>query len=703
MKWVKIIGYTASALVLLLILLAAGGALWLTFYDWSNLNPRITDTFETLFGREAEVRGGVSVEFGLEPTLRVHEIVVKNPDWGSRPDMLIIPWLEARAGLFSLWQQKKKITLLSLSKPDFLLEQNRDGEWNFRPGGKDQEKKSSKKKTPIRVYIRDLRIEEGTITYRKIPSGNPYKVTLDRVDWNATGYRDPIQIEAKGGYQERPFTLSGRIGSEALLWGQESGRCPIRGEGRLGGIGLRFDGSLPDEAPLAGTRADVSAKGDDFAELMGVFGLPVSAGKPFEITTTFGYPEPVTYRFSETQAAVGESDYSGLIAIDVGSDPLKLTIEGDAKTLDLSPYLPETDGETEKTGADTKTIFPDRPLKLSFLKQLQGELNLKADTLLLPYLSVSDLTTRIDLSGGRLQVDALSAAIGAGMLAGRLALDAGTSPPTVMVDMTARRIALDKALENLKMLEGNVEIAVDIKGRGATCADMAAGLNGNVQVSMNDGRFYNDYLRMMGQNIFATLIDMLNPFDKTLDHLRINCLVCRLGIEEGMATVEALVLDTPQVGLVGKGRINLETEAIDIPINTLPRQGVGIEDVVTVSMNLDQMIDAFRLSGSLANPSLEVDAADALFSIGETIGSVAVFGPAGVAAALMSGSVGNRNPCELVLEGVPERARERRQEAGRQASEPDEGNDETSVDLERLKIRPKRSAPRGSYATDPRT
>jgi hypothetical protein len=154
---------------------------------------------------------------------------------------------------------------------------------------------------------------------------------------------------------------------------------------------------------------------------------------------------------------------------------------------------------------------------------------------------------------------------------------------------------------------------------------------------------------------------------------------------------------------VGKGRINLETEAIDIPINTLPRQGVGIEDVVTVSMNLDQMIDAFRLSGSLANPSLEVDAADALFSIGETIGSVAVFGPAGVAAAFMSGSVGNRNPCELVLEGVPERARERRQEAGRQASEPDEGNDETSVDLERLKIRPKRSAPRGSYATDPRT
>ena len=64
-----------------------------------------------------------------------------------------------------------------------------------------------------------------------------------------------------------------------------------------------------------------------------------------------------------------------------------------------------------------------------------------------------------------------------------------------------------------------------------------------------------------------------------------------------------------------------------------------------------------KLGGTLAEPSLAVDAARTAIALGKTIGGVLLFGPVGVAAALISFSSGDENPCLAAIHaaenGVP--------------------------------------------------
>jgi hypothetical protein len=142
----------------------------------------------------------------------------------------------------------------------------------------------------------------------------------------------------------------------------------------------------------------------------------------------------------------------------------------------------------------------------------------------------------------------------------------------------------------------------------------------------------------------------MNPFDEKAEHTAINCFVKRIEIKDGLADVRALVFDTDPVSFIGNGTVNLKTEALDIALKPHAKKGAGIGGVGKGAVSVGELLKPFKIGGTLARPTLAIDPAAAAAMAGKVAGGVATFGTAGIAAALLSRSAGDQNPCEAALE-----------------------------------------------------
>ncbi len=453
---------------------------------------------------------------------------------------------------------------------------------------------------------------------------------------------------------ESPFDLAGELNNPG-----SDRRLRAHLEGSIGEMALAFEGSIPGITEVAGLESVISVKGPDLSKFLALFTVSTPMEKAFDISTNFNYPDAMTFHLDEARAQIGDSDYTGRIRIEADEKPFSFIVDGASEHLNLAAvinnYTQEESGDTgtDRANGGKKQLIPDRPLPLDILKTNNSEIHLKAGTLLLPRLSLTEFRIDTTLQGGHLNVDTLQSRIGTGTIKGRVEVQSEANPPLITAVLNADSIRLDEMVRGMdpgQQIKGNMNINLDFSGSGKTYAELAADLSGKAGMNMSDGRLFNQYLGLLGDNIFSALIDILNPFDKNREYVDINCMVIRFDIEDGLAESTALILDTPEVAIVGDGKINLKTEEIKIPLNTIPKKNIGIKDVAGMNLSLSKFVDPLQIDGTLANPKVRVDVSSALFSIGKALGGVALFGPAGIAATLLSGSAGKQNACQAALE-----------------------------------------------------
>ncbi len=122
----------ASVLVLVAAL-GLGAAMLLI--DPNAYKPEIAAAVKRALGRELQLRGPISIEFGLPPTLVIEDVALANPPGASRPEMVLLSRLEITAALLPLLSHEYDISQLTLRRPDILLESDAagDGNWQFAP------------------------------------------------------------------------------------------------------------------------------------------------------------------------------------------------------------------------------------------------------------------------------------------------------------------------------------------------------------------------------------------------------------------------------------------------------------------------------------------------------------------------------------------------------------------------------------------
>lgn len=654
MRWRRILGVVAGVIVVLIVV----AYVILTLYDYDKLKPMIAKAAREATGRQLTIGDHLKLRIGLSPTLVTGDIRFQNASWGSRPDMAVIKRFELKIALFPLIWGDVRIKRLILIEPDILIETDRHGTWNltFETAEKSPPAESGKTPAPLRLSIAEMRIERGQIRFRDGRSGDTYDMRIDTL--KATGDIDgPLDLALDGTYQDRSFRVTGTFGPLASLI-DPAKPWPLELEAEVGGLTLEAEGTMQNLPAGRGIDLDVAARVRDLGELERFLGKPLAIHGPFEISGHAADPSPGTYRLSDLKVTAGESEMRGWVQFDVTATRPRITAVLSSQLLDLRSLLSKKGGKEApeaRPRAKGDKVFPDDPLSLESLRLVDGDIEIQADRLFLPRFALHDLNLHIGLNDGHLKVDPLRALVGGGTVDGRFDIGPEGEIAVVAARVKVDEIDMGMMLRELKIsqtLEGKLDGEVNLKGRGRSIAELMAGLSGKAVLIMDKGRMANGYISLLGAEFASGILRLLNPLSDKADVTRVNCFVCGLDIKEGLVETTGLVFDTDQMSIIGEGQVNLRTETLDVSIKPVPKGGLGVEGIAKTGLSPGELAKPFKLGGTLAKPSLAVDPTEAAIALGKAGGGVALFGPVGIAAVLLSGGRAGENPCLVAIEAA---------------------------------------------------
>ena len=716
MRWKWIIG-----LVVILVIVSIGVIFVIVSrYDFNRLKPTIVQTVKEATGRELKLGGDIKLKIGLSPALVVKDVGFQNAPWGSRPQMAEIKRFEVKIALLPLLWKHVEIKRLVLIEPDVLIETDKSGNTNLPllsaiekktvgqgQGPKKQAKEQATEQTTTLppLLVNQVRISKGHFTYKDARTGKTYSFVLDSFVAGARDTDSPSNISFKGNYNEAPrsklqgilvkankesFEGTGELGPVSALMDPNKA-WPLKLTLKTGGITATVDGSIRDILKRSGLMLTVSAKGNSVLEVTKLAGMEIKEMPdlgPFTLTGQISDPAAKTYQISDIKLETGGNDLSGSLKIALGEKPPRFSGSLTSKKMDLRALSsekgksPEDSEKPRKQNVKKDKIFSNAPLPLDALKKLDGNLKVEVAQLLLPRLALRDLAADLTLEKGYLRVKPLKSTIGGGTL--NADVDLGTREKSGFFSTTIEidRMDIARMLEELDIkekMEGNLRADAALEGTGDSVAAMMGALNGKVDVVIGKGRFDNKYLKLLGADFTNEALRLLNPFKEEKEYTELNCLVGAFDIKDGLATSKALVCDTNYISIISSGTIDLKTEKLSLSIKPSPKEGVGVSGIGKLSLSLSELAKPLKMGGTLAHPSIGLDPTETAISLGKMAGGTLLFGPIGIAAALLGGELGDKNPCLAAIQaaetgvGSPETTQKEEAKGSKSSGEGAEG------------------------------
>ena len=133
--------------------------------------------------------------------------------------------------------------------------------------------------------------------------------------------------------------------------------------------------------------------------------------------------------------------------------------------------------------------------------------------------------------------------------------------------------------------------------------------NEPIGLIIGEGVMDNSLVDLVVADVLLEVLSLLNPFAKEEAVTRLQCGVVVVNVEDGVAVFAPMAVQTDKMTMLGRGRIDLDTEKINLEWITKPRKGIGI----SASMITNPYI---KLGGTLADPSIEMKPLEAVTSTG---------------------------------------------------------------------------------------
>jgi len=423
---------------------------------------------------------------------------------------------------------------------------------------------------------------------------------------------------------------------------------------RLGEYRAALSGTLGEPPTMAGTDLDFHASGPGLGlpqQIAGLFGsrfrrdLPE---KPFEVSGHCrGSPEDLT--ISGLDVALGESDLHGWFRLDLEGKP-RLQGELTSEKIDFVPFLtdraqsrdPVDSDDPADDRAEAGRLFPDDLIDLKPLDRIDANVFLSARKLLLPRVRYTDVRIGVQLENGGLHLDPVSATGTQGsVLEGVFRVEPADEGCFVSVDME-----VEDGLFDLSSLvdETTNWVAMDIdakfQGAGRSLHEIACATDGFIVLAASEGIVDHTLFEVVSSDILLELLDVLNPFHNEEPETRLKCSVIVMNIDNGLVSLDPLVMQTEKTSMTGLGEIDLSTEEFELRWVTKPCTGLGLN----AGMVTDNYV---RLGGTLTEPHLEVMPLRAAVSTGLVIGTSGLYL---VIKALWNRITSYRNVCKDALE-----------------------------------------------------
>ena len=355
------------------------------------------------------------------------------------------------------------------------------------------------------------------------------------------------------------------------------------------------------------------------------------------------------WKFSGLSLTANKSDLKGTLQVQLGKRPL-LSGQLAGDFIDLAVFSSGASQGTGQTSAPPPSsskgdgrIFSDQPLDFSALSSADADLKLQVAKLLLGDRQLNDVQVSLGLKNGALSVAPFRFGLAGGTFDGNAQLESSAKTPTMAISLNGKGFDLGRLQAKSPLSGGKSDLKVHLKGSGNSVRALMASMNGETVVSVGEGRLANKAINWAAGDVLFQVLGSINPLSKSEDYTKMSCAAVRFVIREGIATADnGIAMRTDKVDVIGSGTVNLRNERLDLGVKPQARGGVGL----SLSTPLAGLV---RVNGTLAKPSMGVDAAGALKTAASVGAGVATGGLSTIGGLLVDKITADSDPCLTAL------------------------------------------------------
>ncbi len=436
--------------------------------------------------------------------------------------------------------------------------------------------------------------------------------------------------------------VSGELGPLAALFpGAEPKPWPVSLRLAAAGANLAVTGVLHDVTAALRMDLRLEARAPDLAALSPLVGAALPAIKEASLAASIAGPDRAKrVAVRDLTLRLGESDLTGSLSVQVEGRPaVSGSLASRLFNLDaLLAALPEDRAEASgrasapalrpASPAQRSTrLIPDDPLPLDALRAADADLRLAFAELRLAGSAYRDVSGTIRLRHGDFAVEPVRATLPGGPVTARLIVGASRPEPEVALRLSGPSLALRDLLAayaRTYRIGGDIELDIDVRGRGATLHRIASTLDGHVGLAGVNLDIDNRLIDLLAGELWRALVP--NAPREGVSNIR--CVALRFEASSGTAEARALLVDSNVVRVSGAGSVALGPETLALRLSpTLKVAGGGIGVPVNVG-------------GTFLNPIVRVDPRGAIGALGQIGAGAAAGATTGAAAGPLGAIIG---------------------------------------------------------------
>lgn len=573
-KWGKILG----GVVVLLVAVVVAGVAILSTLDFNEYKGLIAEEAKKATGRDLVIAGDLNLEISLNPALAVNGVTFANAEWGTRPEMARVDRFAAEVSLIPLFSGQVVVNRLLVEGVDLLAETNKDGvgNWEFagtktaEPAPADSSGGPATLPSVDQVVMRDI-----SVTYKDGVTGQEYRVNLDELTAAAGSVDAPVVMAAKGRLNEKEFSLEGTLGSVAQM-AAANDVYPVDIKAAALGVDTSYKGTLGTPGGNLSVNGDVEVSIPSIAKTLAdvAFLVPAMGQPPKLGADTLDLSSKLAFDGKEAKLSglalnLGKTDITGSVTADISGSRPNVKAALTSNLIDVDELLPPGEKKAEPAGSASPPadgrVFPKDPLPLDGLKAADVDLTFNGKKILATGNEVNDLSIKMTLKGGNLNVDPFAAEVVGTKIGGSVALDGSKSTPTLVAKLSATGLDYGELLKQrglTDIAQGKLDANVDVAGAGGSVRALMAGLNGSVFVKTENGKIDSNALNIVSSDVMSVLPGFNSKDDKTL-----KCGVVNLKITDGIAGVHSMVFETGGLSAIGVGNIDLREEQLALVVD----------------------------------------------------------------------------------------------------------------------------------------
>jgi uncharacterized protein involved in outer membrane biogenesis len=426
-----------------------------------------------------------------------------------------------------------------------------------------------------------------------------------------------LDASGEGQYRDDPLSLEAHLGNKETLENPDA-RYPIDVQIASEDTRVTVEGTAARAGRSEGLQVDVALSGPTLDRVGEIVQLPLPTTPPFELHSHLARDQN-RWILTDLSGTVGDSDVRGHASLVLGGERPMLEAELTSDALDFddlgllvgAPADPdETVSEEQKRAAAEaaaqETLLPDEPFDVPELRAVDARVSYQAKQVQAQKLPLQGMTLDLTLEDGKLTFEPLRFELSDGKLDSTIRLDGRSDILAGDIELDVRNIRLNQLLARFDIEIAQIEMEQEGVGafsgrgklavRGNSIKQLAGSAEGQAAFIMRGGQLNALILEGVGLDIGEAVALLLTGDEEAQSEMvPIRCFVGDFEVQEGIMRAEALVLDTADSTITGKGQIDLGAETLSLEFVAHPKDA----SVLTGSTPV-------RIEGTFKEPEIDL-------------------------------------------------------------------------------------------------